>query len=500
MDKKNPHPILMILLVALALRLIGLQSRPIWYDEAFSLLFAEQSPAEILNNTLFSDPDSSAAEEHPPLYYFGLWGWFKLFGISIVSARLFSIFLSLLTVLLIYQIAKTLFDPTTALVAAALTSVLPFQIHYAQELRMYAMLALWLALTTLAFLRARSGSKKWWIVFAASAALAQYTHNLAAMYLLPLALTPLFQRDWKTLRAMTWAGLAALCLYLPWMLQLPAQLAKVSSAFWVERPGFERFFTLLLYYLPHLPLGGIQLMVGFFLAMMVLTLAVFQTYLAWKKKISNIRPALWTAYLAFTPPLLLWLISQFVPVYIERALLPAHAMFCIWLAWAFTQTQTPRFIQGVAAALILTTAGMGIVQHVNYAGFPYAPYANLNHYLRAEARNGDIILHSSKLSYLPAFATDPDLAQGFIVDPPNSNVDTLSPAVREAFQLTEYESIEEAAIQTKRIWLIIFTQSIEEYTTQGFETHPHLEFLSENYMLKTATEWDDLRIFLFTQP
>ena len=124
--KKINTSLFLILSLALILRLIGIQSRPIWYDEAFSLLFAEQSPSEILNNTLFENSDSSAAEEHPPLYYFGLWTWFQFLGASIVSARLFSVFLSLLTILLIYQIANDLFDSSTALVAAGLVGLLPF--------------------------------------------------------------------------------------------------------------------------------------------------------------------------------------------------------------------------------------------------------------------------------------------------------------------------------------------------------------------------------------
>lgn len=493
-------PLLAILLSALALRLIGIQSRSIWYDEAFSILFAQQSPAEILNNTLFQNSDSSAAEEHPPLYYFGLWTWFKLFGTSVISARMFSILFSLLVILLIHQIARELFDPLTALTAAAWTGLLPFHVHFAQELRMYSMLTFWLALATLAFLRARTGQKTWWIVFAVSAALAQYTHNLAAIFLVTLALTPLFQQDWKTLRGLTWSGLAALGLYLPWMLNLPAQFAKVNSSFWVEKPGFERFFTLILYYLPHLPLPDLQLMIGFFLAMMILALAAFQTYLAWRQKNPSIHRAVWMAYLAFIPPLLLWLVSQIVPVYIERALLPAHAMFCIWLAWAFTQTKAPRFIQGIAILFIISATGMGIFQHVTYMGFPYGLYAAINTNIQNDLENGDVVIHSSKLTYLPAFSINPDLPQGFIVDPPNSSVDTLSPAIREAFHLTEYESVESASARAERVWFIIFKQSITEYTSKGYANHPQLQYLDEHFSLQTVEELDDIQVLLYVLP
>jgi len=247
-------------------------------------------------------------------------------------------------------------------------------------------------------------------------------------------------------------------------------------------------------------LQGTQLMIGFFLAMMILTLGGFQTYLAWQNKISSTRRAVWAAYLAFMSPFLLWLISQIVPVYIERALLPAHTMFCIWLAWAFVRTKAPRFIQGVAGGFIIAVTVMGIVQHITYNGFPYGSYSKINENIRSQMQAGDIVVHSSKLSYLPAFAMNRDLQQGFIVDPPNSNVDTLSPAIREAFQLIEYENIEEASAQATRVWFVIFDQSIEEYTTNDYKTHPHLEYLDKNLTLQDTRQWNDILVFLYTHP
>ncbi len=225
-----------ILVLALGIRLAGIAARPIWYDEAFSILLAEQGPSAILSGTLATDADSSAAEEHPPAYYFALWGWIQVFSNSLISARLLSVFLSLGIILCIYFIAGHLFDSPTALTAALIATFLPFQVHYGVEIRMYALLAFWLCLATYAFL------KRQWIVFSIVAALAQYTHNLAAFYLIPLALTPIFQKDWKTLRSLFWAGVAAIIIYFPWLIQLPAQISKVTSSFWVEKPGIEKLF------------------------------------------------------------------------------------------------------------------------------------------------------------------------------------------------------------------------------------------------------------------
>jgi 4-amino-4-deoxy-L-arabinose transferase-like glycosyltransferase len=501
MNNKTTLFLTLIVSAAVLLRSAGIFSRPIWYDEAFSILLAGEGPGTILESAAANSADSSAAEEHPPLYYFCLWAWFKVFGNSIASARMFSIFVSTATIIVIYRISGMLFNNRqTALYAAALTAILPFQIHFGQEIRMYAFLNIWLLLAVWSFLHARHGNWKWWLPFTMASALAQYTHNLAAVFLVPLALTPLFQRDWKTLRALTLAGVAAMILYLPWMLQLPAQFSKVSASYWVTKPGVERIFTLILFYLPHLPLPGIALPVGLLAAVLTIALTAFQTWLGWKEKTPSVNRALWIAYLAFTPPTVLWLVSQIVPVYIERALLSAHAMFCIWLAWAFTQTKLPRLAQIFAAGMILLSAGLGIYQHVTYSGFPYAPYTEINQSLAERVTAGDVIIHSSKLSYLPAFYDDPTLPQGFIIDPPGSGIDTLAPATREALNVREFANIESASADAERVWFIIFKPSIEEYTAQGLATHPHLEYLESQFTLSSVEDWDDIQVYLFVQP
>jgi 4-amino-4-deoxy-L-arabinose transferase-like glycosyltransferase len=489
---KRKIPLLLVILLALGIRLVGIQARPIWYDEAFSILLAEQGPATILSGTLAADADSSAAEEHPPAYYFALWGWMQLFGNSLVSVRMLSVFFSLGIVLLLYLIARHLFDEQTALVAAFLVAILPFQIHYGVEIRMYVLLTFWLTLATLAFL------KRQWILFSIAAALAQYTHNLAAFYLIPLALTPVFQKDWKTLRSLTLAGFAAIALYSPWLIQLPAQVSKVTSSFWIEKPGFEKLFTLFLIYLPHLPLPNSLLLVGLLLAALVIALAAFQTYRTQKEKSQQAKSGLWLVYLSFTPPLLLWLVSQVYPMYVERALLPSHAIFCIWLAWAFMQTKLPRPIQVFAFVLILASAGMGISQHVTYRGFPYVSPA-LTQAIENRLEEGDIVIHSSKLSYLPSLYFDRTLPQGFILDPINSSVDTLSPVTRSILNLRSFENMESGTESASRIWFIIYQQSLDEYT-QAEENHPQLEYLGQHFELESIEEWDDAKVYLYKKP
>ncbi len=491
--KKN-IPLIIIFISAILLRFSGITSRPIWYDEAFAILFAQKGFSAMLYGTL-TQTSAGAADIHPLGYYTILWGWIILFGTSIASARTLSILFSLLSLYLIYKITSLLFNRKTALYASALFSILPFQIHFAQEIRMYASLTFWLLLATYAFLKAKT-NWKWWILFSISCALAQYTHNLASIYLISISLTPILQRDWKTLRNLILAGLVSLTLYLPWLIHLPAQLSKINAHYWVKTPGVEKLFTLILFYLPHLPLPNSLLIIGLLLAMLITTLAFFQTYLSAKNKLPNTNYGLWLAYLAFFPPLLLWVISQFTSVYIERALLPSHAIFCIWLAWALTETKAPKIIQTFTLSLVVTCAAIGFWQHLTYKGFPYADYQAVNHSLQNQIQTGDVIIHSSKLSYLPAFYFDPTIQQGFILDPENSDVDTLAPATRQILGLTEYATIEAATQNVKRVWFVIYQESIQEYADNSL-THPHLEYLDAHFKLQSKENINSAEIYLY---
>ncbi len=207
--------------------------------------------------------------------------------------------------------------------------------------------------------------------------------------------------------------------------------------------------------------------------------------------------ALWLLYLSFTPPFLLFLVSQWVPVYLERALLPSGVIFCIWLAWILFGTSMPKTFRYIIVGLLMLGFSMGIFQHVNYRGFPYAPYRDLDLSLRAQKVPGDIIVHSNKLSILPAIYYNRTLPQVFIVDPPGSRTDTLAEATREVLGLTSASNIEASTRDAQRVWFIIFKRSIQEAQAAGSVTHPHLEYLAQNFIQKDVKDWDGLQVYLF---
>ena len=498
-EKLGKNSLAFILVLGLFMRLLGIFSRPIWYDEALSLLYAQTSPSEIVYAMLGSG--AQAANVHPPTFFITLWVWGALFGHSVVTARLLSVILGLLTIWVIYLLIDELFaDTALASKGAFIVAISPFHIHYSHEIRMYSGMAFFLILGTFFYIKSvKTLKNRWWILFAISAALSQYMQSLAVFYLLVLASSALFTRQIQVIKKTLLAGLGALLLYLPWLVQLPSQLSKIQSAYWVERPGIEKVFTLLLVYVSNLPLPEILLPWALFVAVLVAFLATYQTVQAvrYSDKKNKFVLGAWLAYLAIAPALTMFLVSLWVPVFLERALLASGSMFLLWMVWAMYKTRLPAMVTRVVLLMLLSVFGMGIYQHVTYADFPYAPYKEIVETLKKEAGQGGIIIHSSKLSMLPTYYYDPQLPQVFIADLPGSQTDTLA---RETQQVLGVQSISELSVATADfdvVFLVIFQKSLDEAQKTGLSMHPHVAWMRENFIQEDGRAFGSIWVFKY---
>jgi mannosyltransferase len=486
MNRFSPKTsLLAILLLAVFLRLPGIVSRPIWYDESFSLLISQQDFSGMLA--------ALSADVHPFAYYIGLWAWVKVLGDSVVVARVFSILASILDIVVLFLIANEFFHNRKFLpILFILFAISPFHIHYAQEIRMYSWMSLWLHLATLAFLRARrSHPLFWWAVFAISAFLAQQTQTLALFYLATLALLPLFMRDWVTFRRLVLATFVAILLYLPTLGLLIGQIQNTQS-YWIAAPDIAKFFTVLVSFTTGLPLPGVSLFVGLTIAVFLLVFAVWKTI-----KFNKNYAGFWFIYLAFVPGILMFLFSLWKPVFVERALLASASFFLFWLYWAIFEVNSSRFMRQVMLAVFLIASGIGIFHHLSYQEFPYAPFKSLIRSVDDRAAPGDLVLHSNKLTALPAYYYASGIPAIFLADPPGSGTDTLSLQTANILGVVSSPAIDSAAGNASVIWFILFKQEIEEYTQAGFSGQPDLEWLSQNYVFDFTETWGDVLLYRF---
>src|SRR5690606_8449850 len=198
-----------IILLATILRVVNLSGRTLWRARAVGMRFAHAGWGGMVDGTL-TPVEGGAADVHPLLYYELLHLWMRTFGASVAAVRLLSVALGVLTVVAVYVLARDWFGARTGLAAALITAVAPFHVQYSQETRMYALLALALALTTWLYWRAWTLDRwVYWAAFAFLAAVSMYTQQLAAFYLAALGLLPLILREWRLLgRTIVAAGVA----------------------------------------------------------------------------------------------------------------------------------------------------------------------------------------------------------------------------------------------------------------------------------------------------
>ena len=150
----------LIFLLAFALRAYHLGAQSLFLDEAWSWA-ASQLPGKGIAVLLAHDP-------HPVLYYFVLKGMLAIIPDSEAGLRVPSLIFSLASIAVLLWIAPRWFGRRAALFAGFLAAISSFDIYYAQEARMYTMLAfLWMA-SFFALLAAFDGQRWGFILWGAA--------------------------------------------------------------------------------------------------------------------------------------------------------------------------------------------------------------------------------------------------------------------------------------------------------------------------------------------
>ncbi len=251
---------LLILWMATGLRFYQIDSQSFWNDEGNSARLSERSLELIIEGT--------ASDIHPPLYYVLLRGWRELLGEHEFGLRSFSAFSGILTVAALLALARQLLVKNRgekwmiALVflATFLAAINPALVYYSRETRMYALLALLSALSTLVLWRWMTVDRHLslaiaYIVLVTAGLYTHYffpaiiiLHSIIVLiwvlnYLRMVVFSPIQLNSdfsvWKTL--LQYAGMLLLMflLYLPW---LPIFIRQTGG-----RPGVRESFPVFLW-------------------------------------------------------------------------------------------------------------------------------------------------------------------------------------------------------------------------------------------------------------
>lgn len=153
MSKKHLLLILLVILLASAIRLYDPIFRSLWGDEGHSLYNA----LNISGNSLKNAINSLLMDTHLPSYFVALSVWINIFGISEYALRSLSVIFGILCVAIFYLFARELFEVKVALVSTFLLALSPLAVMHSQEIRMYSLLLLSCLLSSYFFWKLLSG-------------------------------------------------------------------------------------------------------------------------------------------------------------------------------------------------------------------------------------------------------------------------------------------------------------------------------------------------------
>lgn len=476
---------ILILLLALGLRLAGAQTRPLWYDEAFSALLAQHGLPAIIAGT--------GADTMPPLFYFLLHFWGRIAGGSPFAMRFLMVSLSVLLVCLAFAIGARVAGPRAGLWAALLTTLAAFQLYHAQELRMYALLALGLLFYLYGLLRWRAGLRFGGALIVLGTAVAIYAHNLSFLTLAVGVIYLLFQREWRaTLQLIALQAIAAL-LFIPWLVSVPGQIDKIQRAFWTLPPGPVDLLQMLVIFTAYLPLPGWLLPFALFMTLAVAVLAGRALYRL--RRQGSMRQLDLLLAFALIPPVLMFVVSYLMrPVFVPRGLIASGLAYYVLLAILIARA--PQAGQWLAAGVVAAVACACLpVVYSSWGEWRRAPFEQADSFLRSHMQPEDAVLHDNKLSFFSMYYYDRDLAQRFLADPPGSANDTLSAGSQVALDLFPVE-MEQALMGKTRVWFVILQTAIDEAAAEG---HPHgnIARLEHSYRLASTESLGDLRILQY---
>jgi len=235
-------PIVLLTVGGCFSRFFRLGRESLWCDEALNLDLAwKASRIHCI---------TSWADSHPPLYYFILHGWMKIFGSSEWAMRSLSAVFGVLLIIATYYIGRKMISREAGVIAAILVLVNPVALYYSQEARMYSFIPILILLSTYYFYRFLScGDRRFLGLYVVFAAFLIYTDYLGvvvlAIHWLFLLVWFGWTRDTKRLLTAGLAFAAVACLYIPWIPNILHYL-DWSQIEWIEVPGFGEGITVAL--------------------------------------------------------------------------------------------------------------------------------------------------------------------------------------------------------------------------------------------------------------
>jgi uncharacterized membrane protein len=365
----NRKTFLTLFIIGTILRIVWINVPPLWYDENYTLVLTRLPFAQMMHATM--------NDVHPPLWYIIEWAWMSLLPAAPAwLVRVPALVFSVASLYIFRQLLDVLQIPERVHVAAfTLMAVLPFQLWYAQEGRMYAMLEFLVIVAFLAMLRWK------WITFFVCSVAILYTQNYGPFYLVSIWLVALLSQlqiaywmrnvipfDKNMIKAQLVPALisgcilvAAAVMYLPWFGVVTEQMRGINDRYWIVAKSLGSILIIVYKLFMTASVPNAFYFAAYFVTFAALIIG------AWNFTTSK-HPALLTvAVMALAPIVMATAVSWiYQPVLLFRAFIGISPFLYIVAAWSVANVDRKTILfPAVVLTPILVSAVVGYYMNIS---------------------------------------------------------------------------------------------------------------------------------------
>lgn len=436
----------LVLGLGLIIRIFNLGENSIWFDEAMTLLVAQENLTDIPHFITLS-------ENHPPLYYLLIHLFMKI-SKSEFWLRLPSVISAFLTLILLLISGKKFGNFKTRILATLLLALNSLHIFYSMEIRNYTFGTFFITLTIISFYYLLEDSK-FLFLFIISFVISLYTEYMTLVlffifnfwFFINLKLYKAKIKIWIILQVIV------ILLYLPWIFYISLKVTRVlSEGFWILPPNFKDLISVIsifsggFYFIKGVTINSILGILAF-----ILFIAIILRGIIFRKEEKNI---FYLLAVFLIPSILLFLLSFINPIF--------HPRYLIWFMPSFLLLVTLgiRKINFAISLIILLLLNFNTLINYNrgelFEVTRKIDYRSGSSFIKNNYNpSDDIILHFEPFSNIPfRFYMGKNIKQYQFV-PSLMNVPYYlgGTFIKEDEKVTD---LKELLMSSKRIWVIGF--------------------------------------------
>lgn len=327
----------LFILLNLIFKFYYLPQESIYGDEAYSI-FQGQKPLGELTDVFLHD-------QNPPLHIALLHFWMQLFGISDVSAKSFSVVLSVLCAFVLFIYSKKYLNKTAAIFVSILFLFSNVQLFYSHEIRTYALVqVLCMSSFYFYFKILKTPDKTSIVMLTLFNLLLLFSHYLTIFIHITqfICVWMFYKENKKGIKYYVVSQLIVMVLFLPWLKVLFANLPQ-NGSFWLSAPGFGelQWFVFMLN-------GNEWLFAIFSTIILSSLLMVFlnKRFHFFKQGFDVRIYVLFFTWYVLPIALDFW-VAQYTPVFLGRYFLYSSIGLCLLITYIIVNLNTNNFVRNL---------------------------------------------------------------------------------------------------------------------------------------------------------